>query len=234
MRKGAAPKDTAWLPYPARPSPGTLGETPDTAKRPEEPFDRTAGPRVPAALTSASKGSENSSLKRWTAFRPLPNLPPSPLHSGFRGLRPALRLTNRCGSESFHTDRCTVSTRTADLVSISLAPPGKTESMPGGQFQEGAYPPVSAPEAAVFRTCPRATNTGSRRCGSPAIVREQTFYSPFHPLTVRNSPHDHHGRPQGVTVSPLRSDSRQCAATASSSPASGGLTRPMTRTSTGR
>jgi hypothetical protein len=43
--------------------------------------------------------------QRWTALRPLPDLPPSPLHSDFRGVRPVLRLTNRCGSESIRSPR---------------------------------------------------------------------------------------------------------------------------------
>jgi hypothetical protein len=38
---------------------------------------QTAVSRVPAASTSANKESENSSLKRRTALRPLPGLPPT-------------------------------------------------------------------------------------------------------------------------------------------------------------
>ena len=45
----------------------------------------------------------------------------------------------------------TVSVRTAGLVSISLAPPGKTESRPGGSVAIVAYPPVSVAAVAVLR-----------------------------------------------------------------------------------
>src|ERR1035437_7213716 len=81
--------------------------------------------------------------QRWTALRPLPDLPPSPLHSGFRGVRPASGSRTVAGPKAFVQIVGTVSARTAGLVSISLAPPGKTECISGAPRQEGSYPPVS-------------------------------------------------------------------------------------------
>src|ERR1035437_8024560 len=88
--------------------------------------------------------------QRRTALRPLPDLPPGPLHSGFRGARPASDSSTVAGPRAFVQIVGTVSARTAGLVSISLAPPGKTESRPGEPRQEEAYPPVSAAPTAVF------------------------------------------------------------------------------------
>ena len=126
-------------PGPARTPPAARGRcarrTHENARRNQ--FDQTAVSRVPAASTSANKGSENSSLKRRTALRPLPGLPPSPLHSDFRGSRSAFQFRNPCGSLDLPVDRYTVSVETAESVMISLAPPGKRTIGSGRRHRKG-------------------------------------------------------------------------------------------------
>jgi len=104
-----AAEDNASVPYPAgrtvlpgcrRPR-ARIG-TQQNARR--NLFDRAADPRVLAALTSASKASEDSSLEQKPALRPLPDLPPSPLRSAFRGVRPTFQPTHPCGSVNLRVD----------------------------------------------------------------------------------------------------------------------------------
>src|SRR5450759_3298181 len=107
--------------------------------------------------------------QRRTAFRPLPDLPPGPLHSGFRGVRSASGNLTVAGSKAFVQIVGTVSAGTAGLVSISLAPPGKTESRSGASTAIVAYPPVSGAETAVLRLVhPPPTWVGGRQ--SPLLL----------------------------------------------------------------
>jgi len=145
-------------------------KSPGTTKRPEEPFDRTASPRVPAALTSASKGSENSSLSGGPRSGRLPDLPPSPLHPDFRGLRPALQLKNRCGSESFHTDRWHRFHQNRWL-GVDLAGPSGQDRIYAWRPRGGrGLSTTFGRGGGCSGTCPLAANTGSRRSWTPAIV----------------------------------------------------------------
>lgn len=199
--------------------------------------DRTAVSRVSAALVFANKGSENSSLKRRPALRPLAGTATDPLHSGFRGSQPTFRLRNPCGLLNFPTDRYTVSAETAEPVSISLAPPGRTNNRCGRPPQEVAYPPLSKPGAfllGLVHLLPTRVRAMARMV--PSKRRTAVLYSlpdaaaasaprGASPSTVQAS---------GAAPLPLTRASRQRVATASSSPASGGLTRPRTRTSAGR
>ena len=177
MLQRVAAEDTASLPYPAgqvtcrRPRPevrwaqrgrnGSIhgGAAARLRRQPEAGHSKAPRGTVQSFCGSSCTGRSDHRgqgvrgllTQRRTAFRPLPDLPPGPLHSGFRGVRPASGPLTVAGARAFVQIVGTVSARTAGLVSISLAPPGKTESRLSGPVAKVAYPPVSSSVAVVSR-----------------------------------------------------------------------------------